>query len=70
MADGVLQEQSVADNTYGGLSGSEYYFNVADSSAPTASGLSPAHASIGQSKSSAVVLTFNEGIQVCGCWHV
>ena len=65
MADGVLHEQSVVDNTHAGLSGSAYYFDVADNIAPTAPGFSPAHASTGQSKSSAIVLTFNEVIQVC-----
>ena len=73
MSDGVLQEQMsdgvLGGNSYFGLSGPQYYFDVVDSSAPTAAGLSPAHASTGQSKSSAIVLTFNEGIQVCGCWH-
>ena len=63
MAAGVLQD--MAGNTYAGLSGSEYYFDVADSSAPTAPALSPAHASTGASKSTAIVLAFNEGIQVC-----
>ena len=63
MAAGVLKDMT--DISYDGLSGSEYYFDVADSTAPTASGLSPAHASADQSKSSAIVLTFNEVIQVC-----
>ena len=63
MAADVLQD--AAGNAYGGLSGSEYYFDVADNIAPTAPGFSPAHASTGQSKSSAIVLTFNEVIQVC-----
>ena len=63
MEDGVLQD--MGGNTYGGLSDLEYYFNVTDSSAPIVSGLSPAHASADQSKSSAIVLTFNEVIQVC-----
>ena len=62
MAADVLQD--AAGNTYGGLSGSEYYFDVTDITGPTASGLSPAHASTGQSMSSAIVLTFNEVIQV------
>ena len=63
IAAGVLQD--AAGNGYGGLSGSEYYFDVADSSAPIAPVLDPAHASTGVSKSSAIVLTFGEGIQVC-----
>ena len=71
MSDGVLQEQMsdgvLAGNSYAGPSGSEYYFDVVDSSAPTAPALSPAHASTGASKSSAIVFTFNEGIQVCVC---
>ena len=65
MAAGVLQD--AAGFAYGGLSGSEYYFNVADSSAPSTLGFSPAHASTGVSKSTAIVLTFSEGIQVCVC---
>ena len=64
MAAGVLQD--AAGNGYGGLSGSEYYFDVADSG-PIAPVLSPAHASAGASKSSAIVLTFSEGIQVRVC---
>ena len=62
MAAGVLQD--AAGNAYGGLSGSEYYFDV-DDTAPIAPVLIPAHASTGVSKSSAIVLTFGEGIQVC-----
>ena len=62
MPAGVLKD--AAGNGYGGLSGSEYYFDVADSTAPTAPVLSPAHASAGQPMSSAIVLTFNEVIQV------
>ena len=64
MAAGVLQD--AAGNGYGGLSGSEYYFDVADSG-PIAPVLSPAHASTGASKSTAIVLTFGEGIQVLAC---
>ena len=62
MAADVLQD--AAGNAYGGLSGSEYYFNVADITGPIAPGFSPAHASTGQSLSSTIVLTFNEVIQV------
>ena len=57
MAADVLQD--AAGNAYGGLSGSEYYFDTT-----FAPGFSPAHASTGQSMSSAIVLTFNEVIQV------
>ena len=63
MAAGVLQD--AAGNGYGGLSASEYYFDLADSSAPIAPLVVPAHASTGVSKSTAIVLTFSEGIQVC-----
>ena len=65
MEAGVLQD--AAGNGYGGLSGSEYYFNVTDSSAPIAPVLVPAHASAEVSKSTAIVLTFSEGIQVRLC---
>ena len=68
MAAGVLQD--AAGNAYGGLSGSEYYFDVADSSAPVAPVLHPAHASTGVSKSTSIVVTFGEGIQVCVCVRV
>ena len=64
MAAGVLQD--AAGNGYGGLSASEYYFDVADS-APIAPVLDPAHASTGVSKVTAIVLAFGEGIQVCVC---
>ena len=64
MAAGVFKDMT--DISYDGLSGSEYYFDVADS-APTAPVLSPAHASAGASKSTAIVLTFSEGIQVRLC---
>ena len=64
MAAGVLQD--AAGNTYGGLSEVEYYFDVADS-APIAPVLIPASASTGVSKSTSIVLTFGEGIQVCSC---
>ena len=67
MAAGVLQEQSVASNAYGGLSGSEYYFDLVDITAPTAPDFSPAHTSVGQSLSTAIVLTFSETMQVCVC---
>ena len=71
MSDGVLQEQMsdgvLGGNSYFGLSGPQYYFDVVDSSAPTAAGLSPAHASTGQSLSTAIVLTFSETMQVCVC---
>ena len=65
MTSGVLMD--IAGNAYSGLSASEYYFNVADSSAPSTLGFSPAHASTGVSTSTAIVLTFSEGIQVCVC---
>ena len=64
MAAGVLQD--AAGNPYVGLSASEYYFDVADT-APIAPALDPGHASTGVSKSTAIVLTFGEGIQVCVC---
>ena len=64
MEAGVLQD--AAGNEYGGLSGSEYYFDV-DDTAPIAPVLIPAHASTGVSKSTAIVVTFGEGIQVCTC---
>ena len=64
MAAGVLQD--AAGNEYGGLSGSEYYFNVADSSAPISSAQRPASGSEAN-KSTAIVLTFSEGIQVRVC---
>ena len=63
MEAGVLQD--AAGNEYGGLSGSEYYFDVIDSSAPIAPVLVPAHASTEVNKNTAIVLTFSEGIQVC-----
>ena len=63
MAAGVLQD--AAGNEYGGLSGSEYYFDVTDHSAPIAAVANPAHASTGVNKSSAIVLTFSEDIKVC-----
>ena len=65
MEAGVLQDMT--GNGYGGLSGSEYYFDVIDSSAPIAPVLVPAHASADVNKSSAIVVTFGEGIQVCVC---
>ena len=64
MAAGVLKDMT--DISYDGLSGPEYYFNVADSG-PIAPVLSPAHTSTGVSKSTAIVLTFGEGIQVRVC---
>ena len=64
MEAGVLQDP--AGNAYDGLSGSEYYFDVADT-APITPGLVPAHASTEVSKNTAIVLTFGEGIQVCVC---
>ena len=64
MEAGVLQDP--AGNEYGGLSGSEYYFDLIDT-APITPGLGPAHAATGVNKSSPIVLTFGEGIQVCVC---
>ena len=61
MAAGVLQD--TAGNAYGGLSGSEYYFDVADTSEPIAPVLVPASGSEAN-KNTAIVLTFGEGIQV------
>ena len=63
MEAGVLQD--AAGHTYGGLSDMNYYFDVADSSAPIAPVANPAHASTEVNKSTAIVLTFSEGIQVC-----
>ena len=68
MEAGVLQD--AAGHTYGGLSDMNYYFDVADSSAHIAPVANPAHASTRASKSTAIVLTFGESIQVCVCWHV
>ena len=63
MAAGVLQD--AAGNEYGGLSVLEYYFDIADS-APIAPALDPAPGSEAN-KSTAIVLTFGEGIQVRVC---
>ena len=63
MAAGVLQD--AAGNGYGGLTGSEYYFNVADT-APIAPVQNPASGSEAN-KNSAIALTFGEEIQVCVC---
>ena len=71
MSDGVLQEQMsdgvLAGNSYAGLSGPQYYFDLVDITAPTAPDFSPAHASVFQSLSTAIVLTFSETMQVCVC---
>ena len=63
MTSGVLMD--IAGNAYSGLSASEYYFNVADSSGPSTLGFSPAHASTGQARSTAIAITFDMNIQVC-----
>ena len=62
MEPGVLQD--MAGNEYNGLSGLEYYFEMLDTSAPVASVQIPASGSEAN-KSTAIVLTFSEGIQVC-----
>ena len=66
MAAGVLQD--AAGNWYSGLAESEYYFDLADT-VPIAPLLDPASESEA-TKSTAIVLTFGEGIQVCVCSHV
>ena len=60
MEAGVLQDP--AGNEYGGLSALEYYFDV-DDTAPIAPLLVPASGSEAN-KSTAIVLTFGEAIQV------
>ena len=62
MAAGVLED--LAGNDQAGIAGSSYYFDVADSTAPAATVYSPLHQATAQSKDTAIVITFDEEIQV------
>ena len=67
MEAGVLQD--MAGNAYSGLSELEYNFEMLDTSAPVAPVLGPASGSEAD-KSTAIVLTFGEAIQVCVCAYM
>ena len=62
MAAGVLDD--LAGNNQAGITGTSYYFDVADSTAPAATVYSPLHLATAQSKDTAIVITFDEEIQV------
>jgi len=61
MSTGVLQD--VTGNNFAGLSGTDYQFGVADSTAPIIDTYSPAHEATGEAKTVNIVLTFNENVQ-------
>ena len=60
MASGVVQ-------TFGGISGGTYSFTLSDGDAPAATVYSPVHLATAQSKDTAIVITFNEDMQVGHC---
>ena len=65
MAAGVLDD--LAGNNQAGITGTSYYFDVADSTAPAATVYSPLHLATAQSKATAIVITFDEDMQVGHC---
>ena len=65
MAAGVLDD--LAGNNQAGITGTSYYFDVADSTAPAATVYSPLHLATAQSKDTAIVITFDEHMQVGHC---
>ena len=62
MASGVILD--LQDNQYAGLSGSDYYFDVADTTAPAVASVTPANASTAQPNDVTFVITFDEDVQV------
>ena len=65
MAAGVLTDTATTPNAYGGLSGTQYTFTVANTAAPLLvyAGLSPANGATGVATTASVTLTFDEAVK-------
>ena len=69
MAAGVLDD--LAGNNYTGITGSSYYFDVADSSIPIVLSTLPARAAADQPNNVSIFIQFDEHVQVLsGALHL